>query len=322
VRVSGSGEYEIAAQIRVSGTQTVLVENRIPGTIYDVGTRACNGPNKTDVIEATGSPFTAQLDTSLPSGPTNITVVAGDDANDRPPPITNSSGLLVACTVHFVQSTDPRVNYYEFVVTSVDTDSAANVVADGGDFRAKCPAGVTSFFRYKGPAGGAQYLRGRAIRIVAGSAYAGPWVRAAEGDISAKLKAPAGDVLLQNKNAVNFTGGSMTGMTTLGTTSSQRWKTNIRTIARPLVLIWRLRGVVFDRTDLGMRRDLGLIAEEVFALEELRSVVCLDEEGRPASIDYGKLVGLCVAALRQLAAAVALILVVVTAIVAWLILHG
>lgn len=81
------------------------------------------------------------------------------------------------------------------------------------------------------------------------------------------------------------------------TYSSERYKTNIATISDPVQTVGKLRGVTFDwNAELGGTQDVGFIAEEV--AEVFPELVQLDDEGKPTSMDYSRLVPVAVEAIK------------------------
>jgi hypothetical protein len=85
-----------------------------------------------------------------------------------------------------------------------------------------------------------------------------------------------------------------------GTSSSARWKENVRPIADPLEKVNRLRGVRFDwDEEHGGHPGVGMIAEEVGAV--LPEIVAYEENGIDAiGMDYSKLTPLLVEAVKAL----------------------
>ncbi|NND32829.1 MAG: tail fiber domain-containing protein [Saprospiraceae bacterium] len=86
-----------------------------------------------------------------------------------------------------------------------------------------------------------------------------------------------------------------------GTSSSRRWKNNIKNIEDPLVKISKLRGVTYDWDNEhgGGRHDIGFIAEEVG--EILPELVTYEENGVDAiALDYTKISALIVEAFNVL----------------------
>jgi len=90
--------------------------------------------------------------------------------------------------------------------------------------------------------------------------------------------------------------------TNYGSSSSIRWKSNVRNIDQPLEKIARLRGVYYDwDKDHGGHHDLGMIAEEVGQV--LPEIVVYEENGIDAiGMDYSKLTPLLVEAVNALRA--------------------
>jgi hypothetical protein len=85
-----------------------------------------------------------------------------------------------------------------------------------------------------------------------------------------------------------------------GSTSSIRWKSDIRTIDEALGKVMSLRGVYFNwDAEHGGGHDIGMIAEEVG--EVLPEIVTYEENGVDAiGMDYSKLTPLLVEAVKAL----------------------
>ncbi len=90
--------------------------------------------------------------------------------------------------------------------------------------------------------------------------------------------------------------------TDYGSSSSRRWKSDIRNIDHPLDKISRLRGVYYTwDEEHGGQHDLGMIAEEVGQV--LPEIVNYEENGIDAiGMDYGKMTPLLVEAVNALRA--------------------
>lgn len=81
------------------------------------------------------------------------------------------------------------------------------------------------------------------------------------------------------------------------TTSSQRFKTNIKPIEGAMDKVLRLRGVSYDWKADG-KHDIGLVAEEVGAV--IPEVVAYEENGKDVqSVDYARLVSLLIEAVKE-----------------------
>jgi len=73
-------------------------------------------------------------------------------------------------------------------------------------------------------------------------------------------------------------------------------KNNVETIANPLELIARLRGVYYDKIDTG-QTGTGVIAQEVE--EVMPMLVKTDNEGLK-SVNYGNFAGLFIESIKEL----------------------
>lgn len=78
--------------------------------------------------------------------------------------------------------------------------------------------------------------------------------------------------------------------------SDRRVKTNIQKIDNALDKVGKLNGYTFDRTDVDLPRQTGVIAQEV--LEVLPEAITGDEEGM-YSVAYGNMVGLLIEAIKE-----------------------
>jgi hypothetical protein len=77
--------------------------------------------------------------------------------------------------------------------------------------------------------------------------------------------------------------------------SSRDFKYNISPIESALEKLLKLRGVTYD-WKVNDKHDIGMVAEEV--ADVVPEAVGLDAEGRGRSIDYGRLVGVLVEAIK------------------------
>ena len=85
--------------------------------------------------------------------------------------------------------------------------------------------------------------------------------------------------------------------------SSRRFKKNVRAMENALETLGRLQGVTFKwKLEYGGKADFGFIAEEVEKV--LPAAVGRDEGGRVSSVNYAKIVAVCVEAIRELSAKV------------------
>ncbi len=91
----------------------------------------------------------------------------------------------------------------------------------------------------------------------------------------------------KNINALSFT-----------TSSSRRWKENIKPIENALTTVQKLNGVTFNWKDKNIKNDIGFIAEEVNDL--LPTIVGKGENGSIEGLEYGKVTALLVEAIKEL----------------------
>ncbi len=97
--------------------------------------------------------------------------------------------------------------------------------------------------------------------------------------------------------------GSVTASGDVIAFSDKRIKTNIKTINNGLEKISKLRGVSYNRTDIDDKSNkIGVIAQEV--KEVLPEVVSYDDEKNMFGVDYGKMSGVFIEAIKELKAEV------------------
>jgi hypothetical protein len=97
--------------------------------------------------------------------------------------------------------------------------------------------------------------------------------------------------------------GSITASGDVIAFSDKKVKTNIKTIDNGLAKVSKLRGVSYNRTDIDDKSDkIGVIAQEV--KEVLPEVVSYDDEKDLLGVDYGKMAGVFIEAIKELKAEV------------------
>jgi hypothetical protein len=150
--------------------------------------------------------------------------------------------------------------------------------------------------------------------IYSGSAYTeGAIIRmyktnSTQGDYSSGLKFQVRNngASLSTKMTLNAGGdlsvvGSMTAAGDVIAFSDKRVKTNIKTINNGLEKISKLRGVSYNRTDIDDKSDkIGVIAQEVKKV--LPEVVIHNEDDDKYGVDYGKMAGVFIEAIKELKA--------------------
>lgn len=86
--------------------------------------------------------------------------------------------------------------------------------------------------------------------------------------------------------------------TSYNSTSSRRYKQNIKDFRNGLAMIQKLRPVTFDWNKKAIKNDIGFIAEEVY--EVLPNIVHKNDKGEVESLDYSKIVPILIAAIKEL----------------------
>ena len=101
----------------------------------------------------------------------------------------------------------------------------------------------------------------------------------------------------------NFTAAQVTASGDVIAFSDKRVKTNIKTINNGLEKVTKLRGVSYNRTDVDDKSNkIGVIAQEV--QEVLPEVVNYDNKKDLLGVDYGKMAGVFIEAIKELKAEV------------------
>jgi hypothetical protein len=94
--------------------------------------------------------------------------------------------------------------------------------------------------------------------------------------------------------------GDDVSFTSVNTTSSERYKKNIRSLVNSLDIIDNLQPKIYDRKDGSRIDEMGLIAESVY--EVLPNVVCKNKDGSIEGLDYTKLIPVLLASIKELKA--------------------
>jgi hypothetical protein len=106
-----------------------------------------------------------------------------------------------------------------------------------------------------------------------------------------------GSVGINNSTIVLNSNGSVSAAS-YNSTSSRRYKQNIKDFTNGLAIIQKLRPVTFDWNQKDIKNDIGFIAEEVY--EVLPNIVHKNDKGEVESLDYSKIVPILIATVQQL----------------------
>jgi hypothetical protein len=201
-RKSGAAGWIVADQRSVGGG-TSDIDDLTPGVAYDVAIQAFSAFGVgSNIIAATGSPFTAPNKTTGPAAPGGVSYVAGGSTSfDRPAPLRGANSLF--CFRVNWNATDLDTAFYEWALTSVDSDAAADVAfhnrVDTLEAIVSNGIPVSSFFRVRG-------VNNTGIR--------GAWGGGGVNINGSGLWGVAGGTMMsQNASSVSITGGTIAGIT-------------------------------------------------------------------------------------------------------------
>jgi hypothetical protein len=214
LRKTGSVDWTIFAQYKNTVALTVgagtapRIDDLSPGIAYDMALQAFNGAGGSSV--STGASFTAAAKTSLPAAPTAVTYVAGNSSSfNRSPTYATPFILNFMVRVNWTPAADKDIKGYEWALTSIDSDAAANGAS-------KFPADKLDEALISSGVAGTAYFR---VRSIDSSGNRSAW---AGGGISFSAAflwgIPAGDMSAQNASNVNVSGGTISGITDLAIT--------------------------------------------------------------------------------------------------------
>jgi hypothetical protein len=112
------------------------------------------------------------------------------------------------------------------------------------------------------------------------------------GSFSGTVGVGGGNIVLDSSGAVTAV--------SFNSTSSRRFKTNIKDLTNGMDMIQKLRPVTFDWKNKDVTNDIGMIAEEVNEL--IPTIVNKDKDGNISGLEYGKLTAALIAAVKELSA--------------------
>ena len=95
--------------------------------------------------------------------------------------------------------------------------------------------------------------------------------------------------------------GTFTATGDINSSSDMRLKTNIKTLTNSLEKVLSMRGVEYDRIDLGGKHQIGVIAQEI---EKIAPDLVSEDENGFKSVSYGNITALLIEAVKELSAKV------------------
>lgn len=129
-RTGGSGW--IVADQKTSGGGTVRIDDLSPGTQYDIAVQALNADGiGSNVVTATGSPFTAPNISTAPANPTGFAAHASNEAGWSTPLFWVGTARAYSGTILWTPSTSKDCDHYRFYVHS----SSSTPPTEGVDYR-------------------------------------------------------------------------------------------------------------------------------------------------------------------------------------------
>jgi uncharacterized small protein (DUF1192 family) len=138
------------------------------------------------------------------------------------------------------------------------------------------------------------------MKFGANTGYGGMKFYSDHPSISSTVLFSVGDGDGHVRVANNLYAGAQVQAASFRSTSSRRWKNNIRPMRDALTTVRRLQGVTYrwnHYTNPDTPDDVGFIAEEVDLV--VPQIVGHDAEGLPDSVDYGRLTALLVEAVKE-----------------------
>jgi hypothetical protein len=202
-RKSGATGWLIADQ-RSSGGGTTDIDDLTPGNSYEVAAQAFSAFGVgSGIVTATGSPFTAPNKTTGPAAPSGVAYVAGNSTSFNRPAQLSGANRLFSFRANWTAPADLDTSYYEWALTAVDTDAAADAASKTIVTIAEAIVSnglpISSYFR---------------VRAVNNTGIAGSWGGGGTNINGSGLWGVAGGSMMsQDATAVAISGGSVSGIT-------------------------------------------------------------------------------------------------------------
>lgn len=200
-RKTGQPGFIVADQRSTTGG-TASIDDLTPNVSYEIAVQAFSAFGVGSTISATVTQTAPNKGTG-PAAPSGVAYVAGNSTSfERPPPVSGINQLF--CFRVNWNSSDADTEYYQWALTAVDTDAAADLAVSslrvyGLETIISNGVPISSFFRVRG---------------VNSSGVAGAWGGGGTNINGAGLwGVPGGSMMSQNATAVNISGGTVAGIT-------------------------------------------------------------------------------------------------------------
>jgi hypothetical protein len=201
-RKSGQTGFIVADQ-RSTGGGTSSIDDLTPAVSYEIAVQAFSAFGIGSAV-VTGPTQLAPSKTTGPAAPTSVTYIAGNSsAFDRPVPMRGTARLLCV-RINWTPPADLDSEYYEWTITSVDTDAAADLLGALGtvtdpEYVIANALPISVYFR---------------VRAVNRSGVKGAWGGGGVNLSGSFLWQYAGASMMQQEaTAVNISGGTVAGIT-------------------------------------------------------------------------------------------------------------
>jgi len=200
-RRSGASDWIVGNQISSSVSYKVSIDDLSVGIAYQFAARGISFSGAQSAVSSSLSQ-SAPSNTTAPGAPTSVTYIAGNNSSFERPPEMIGGVVAYSVRVNWTPPSDKSVLSYEAVLTSVDSDTAANTeYANGNFFRQSIPEEIFSNLSIS-----TGYIRVRSVdRTGQKSAWAGGGVNLNSPTIYWGIPGPT--LMRQNANAVDITGG-------------------------------------------------------------------------------------------------------------------
>jgi len=192
-RKQGSADFILGNQISSAVSYLVAIDDLSLGVTYEIAARAISSfgfasANSASLIVASSATSPA------PAALTGVTRINGSTANRGP--IVNGGAEFYTAVVEWNKPSAKDVAYYQWVITTVDTDAAADaIIAGGGGFETTEEFAIVAL--------GTPAVRYFRVRSVNRSGAAGAWTSA--GDLFTYFATQLGNAAVKNTGTASGT---------------------------------------------------------------------------------------------------------------------
>lgn len=183
-RRSGSNDFIVGNQINSSVSYAVTIDDLSVGEAYQFAARGISFSGALSPVSSVLNQ-TAPSNTTAPSTLTGLTRIAGDNSDLGPVVVLGTE--FYTAVVEWDKPSDRDIANYQWVLTTIDTDAAANTIIAGG-------GGFITREEYVQTVIGTPAIRYFRVRAINRSGTAGAW--AAAGDLFTFYARQLGDAAI------------------------------------------------------------------------------------------------------------------------------